>query len=261
MEDKHITSEQYGNWGTRDNRSGRVLGGLVVIAIGAIVLAYQLDAIYLPRWVFSWKVLLIVIGIYTGARHSFRNFGWLVPILIGSIFLLEDVAPQISLRPYLWPVLIILAGVWIMFKPKRTCAPRFRRRDRFYHSAENEVAPLEPVVATKEDYIDGTAVFGGIKKHIITKDFRGGEIVTFCGGTEYNLSQADFEGEVVLDVTQVFGGTKLIVPAHWKIRSEIVAVFGGVEEKRPSGPADQTENKVLVLKGVLLFGGIDIRSY
>ena len=32
---------------------------------------------------------------------------------------------------------------------------------------------------------------------------------------------------------QVFGGTKLIVPPHWKIETEeVVAVFGGLNDKR-----------------------------
>jgi hypothetical protein len=70
---------------------------------------------------------------------------------------------------------------------------------------------------------------------------------------------------VVLDLTQIFGGTKLIVPHHWKVQSkDLVAVFGGVEDKRPmlgsTSPTDEN-SKVLVLKGTCIFGGIDIKSY
>ena len=35
------------------------------------------------------------------------------------------------------------------------------------------------------------------------------------GGAEINFMQADIQGRVELEVNQVFGGTKLIVPAHW----------------------------------------------
>jgi hypothetical protein len=107
-------------------------------------------------------------------------------------------------------------------------------------------------------------VFGGVKKNIISKNFRGGETVTIFGGTEINLTQADVNGGVVLDLTQIFGGTKLIVPPHWRIQSkDMVAIFGGVDDKRPllSNASTEETNKVLILKGTCIFGGIDIRSY
>jgi hypothetical protein len=59
---------------------------------------------------------------------------------------------------------------------------------------------------------------------------------------------------------QIFGGAKLIVPPHWQIRSEMVAVFGGIEDKRaPQNSYD--EDKVVILNGTTFFGGIEIRSY
>ncbi|MGV3538590.1 MAG: hypothetical protein ACO1OQ_02200, partial [Rufibacter sp.] len=66
---------------------------------------------------------------------------------------------------------------------------------------------------------------------------------------------------VVLEVTQIFGGTSLIVPANWRVRSEVAAVFGGVDEKRSFAVAAKDSDKLLVLKGTLLFGGIEIKSY
>ena len=110
---------------------------------------------------------------------------------------------------------------------------------------------------------DSTVIFGGAKKNIISKNFRGGEAVTVFGGTEINLMQADLTGPVVLELTQVFGGTKLIVPPHWKVWSkDMVTILGGIDDKRPmmGNPSDDT-NKTLILKGTCMLGGIDIRSY
>jgi hypothetical protein len=87
--------------------------------------------------------------------------------------------------------------------------------------------------------------------------------VTIFGGTELNFGQADMNNRIVLDITQIFGGAKLIVPPHWRIHSEeIVSIFGSVEDKRPivANPT-YDENKVLILKGTNIFGGIDIKSY
>jgi predicted membrane protein len=82
------------------------------------------------------------------------------------------------------------------------------------------------------------------------------------GGAEYDLSQADITETATLEINQVFGGTKLIVPSSWEIKSELVAVFGGIDDKRPiMSPNSLSSNKILILKGTTYFGGIDIRSY
>ena len=50
----------------------------------------------LPYWLFSWPMILIALGLYIGARHSFRQWGWLIPVAIGTIFLLDDIIPDIN---------------------------------------------------------------------------------------------------------------------------------------------------------------------
>lgn len=236
------------------NRGGRVAGGLLIVAVGAALLAYQLDMLLLPRWVFSWKVLLIIIGLFSGFKHSFRNPGWIVPVLIGGIFLLEDLVPEIELRPYIWPILVIGFGLWIIFKPKHRVNPKF------YENGPADAMYPSGLVA-EEDFLSGTVIFSGVKRNVITKDFKGGDVVVFFGGAEYNLNHADIQGEAVLHVTQAFGGIKLIVPPHWRVRSEAMAIFGGIDDKRSYVAAGGADEKVLVLKGTVVFGGIEVKSY
>jgi hypothetical protein len=65
---------------------------------------------------------------------------------------------------------------------------------------------------------------------------------------------------VKLEVTQVFGGTKIVIPANWTVHSEMVAIFGGIEDKRLQSN-EPTPDKVLIIEGTSVFGGIDIRSF
>ena len=81
------------------------------------------------------------------------------------------------------------------------------------------------------------------------------------GGAELDLTQADINGRVVLDITQIFGGTKIVVPSNWQVVSDIAAVFASVDDKRIRSTAASGSEKILVLKGVSIFAGIDIRSY
>lgn len=118
-----------------------------------------------------------------------------------------------------------------------------------------------PPPHSDDDYLDNVAVFGSINKTILSKDFKGGEIVNIFGGAELDFTQADIQGRVVIEITQVFGGTKLLVPSNWKVISDMSAVFAGIDDKRIKTPASAESSKILVLKGTSIFAGIDIRSY
>jgi hypothetical protein len=113
---------------------------------------------------------------------------------------------------------------------------------------------------TSEDYIDSTAFFGGVHKKIVSKNFKGGDVVTIMGGTELDLSQADFTGIVRLDVVQIMGATKIIVPAHWEVRTDVTAIFAGFEDKRQQ-PTVNNPDKVLLIDGTSLFGGIELKNF
>lgn len=235
------------------NRSGRVMGGLFIIIIGVIFLARQAGAEF-PYWLSTWQMILVAVGLYLGFRHNFRGFGWMIPIALGLIFFMSDFYPEFRIHRYIWPMVIIAVGLYMVFRSGRKGNdPNWKKWD-----ADNFTE------TSGDDYIDSTVIFGGVKKNIISKNFRGGEAVTVFGGTEINLTQADVPTPIVLDLTQVFGGTKLIVPPHWKIQShDVVCILGGVEDKRPimSDASAVDANKVLILKGTCILGGIDIKSF
>lgn len=240
-------------YGYKPNRTGRILAGLLVLIVGVALLGNQLHFLDLPGWLFSWKVLVILIGLFIGIKESFRNVTWLIFVMIGSIFLLEDIYPEFSVRSYFWPILIISIGLWLILssgRSRHSCNRYWKKKMKINSES-----------FSREDMIDSVTVFGGVKKNIISKKFQGGEIVTIFAGAEYNLTQADFEGRIELEVVQIFGGTTLIIPPHWTVKSEIEAVFGGIEDKRPLTPADFDENKVLILKGTTIFGGLSLKSY
>lgn len=242
------------------NRSGRIWAGAFIVAVGLVWLTNQMGVLAVPHWFFSWEMLLIVIGIFSGLKHSFQNKGWVIMVAVGSIFIIDDIFPGTSLAPYVWPIAIISLGLMMIFKPKKSYEDKFR--DKWRRKWEKQYQDATTASASDNDVIDSVAFFGAIKKKILSKDFKGGEAVAFFGGTEINLTQADINGKVTLDLTQIFGGTKLVVPPHWEVHSEIVAVFGGIDDKREVHKDIVTDNtKVLILKGTSVFGGIEIRSY
>ena len=73
---------------------------------------------------------------------------------------------------------------------------------------------------SSEEMLDITAVFGGIKKKLLSKTFLGGDIVAFMGGVEIDLTSTYIQNTALLDITAVFGGIKLIIPADWKVQNK-----------------------------------------
>lgn len=310
---------------------GRLWAGLFAILVGGVLLLDQLG-FPLPDWLFSWHILLIAIGLFIGLRHNFRGGAWLILILVGSCFLIQDFYPKTELRRFIGPCVLIFIGFIIMFRPKRAWRNNEWKHEwkrewkdqmhrkwhnewerqywhrRWGHNQPNEnqpnqqqpyqnqqgqnpQTPNQPDPETgptaqaanggqtgqshtgqsqtgqgqgqnysSEDYIDTTSIFGGVHKKVVSKNFRGGDVVTFLGGSEIDLSQSEIFGTARLDVTQVMGGTKIIVPAHWEVRSEVTAIFAGFEDKRQQ-PATINPDKVLIIDGTSIFGGIELKNY
>ena len=251
------------------NNENRALTGLLLIGVGIVLFAYKLGA-PLPPWLISWHTGLIALGILIGVRHRFRNPGWLILVLIGTIFLLDDMIPSFNLQNFIGPIIIIAVGLLFIFRPKRSerWASKWREKNSYSQwnwnnpVADTSASATAAGAATEDgEFINSTSVLGGVKKVILSKNFKGGDIVCFLGGAEIDLTQADIQQTTVLEITQVFGGTKLIVPAHWNIRSEVTAIFGGIEDKRTVLTTAVDSNKTLVLRGTTVFGGLEIKNY
>ena len=241
---------------TANARRGSIWTGVFIILIGvaALVKATITDV---PHWVFSWQMFLIALGFFIGVRHGFRGPAWFILILIGGIFLATEINPDLTFRRYVWPMALIVLGIFFVLRPRH---PRLRKYvDGQVDTAITDAAKNEG--SSKEDFIDSTSVFGGVNKNVISKNFKGGDIVNIFGGTELNLMQADFTGTAVIDISTTFGGTKLIVPSNWAVKSEVVMIFGGMEDKRNMQNISDTSDKTLILRGTVIFGGVEIKSF
>jgi predicted membrane protein len=233
----------------KKHNNGKVMAGVIVLIVGTLLLMRKLGVLF-PNWLLSWPMLLIAIGFYTGFKHQFKNNAWWIVTSIGVFSLLDKFFIDMPMHQYFWPVLIIIIGLTMIFGKKNKKWDNFDWKDHYDKNA-----------FTSEEYLDSVSIFGGVKKNIVSKDFKGGSVVCVMGGAEINLSQAEINGQVELEMVNIMGGTKLIVPANWEIKTEVVAVFGSIEDKRVQQSIIPTGENVLVLRGTCIFGGIDIKSF
>jgi predicted membrane protein len=244
--------------GSTTKKSSEKWIGLIVLAVGIIILLRNLD-LPLPAFLFSWPMILIVVGFIVAVKEEFKGVNWLILMALGGFFLALKVVPDWNLRNFIAPAILIAIGLSFLFRRSKISLQEEVRNDIAAETSSVTVDNYSSSDVQEEDIIDAAVVFGALKKNVYSKNFKGGESVAIFGGSEINLTHADFTGTIKLEVVNVFGGTTLFVPAHWQIRSEVIAIFGALEDKRQR-PAGISTDKILVIEGFVMFGGIDIKS-
>jgi hypothetical protein len=122
--------------------------------------------------------------------------------------------------------------------------------------------------ADAQDTLNIFVVMGGMKRNSTSQHFRGGEVTAVMGGAQLDLRQATIPPgeEAALDIFAVMGGCEIKVPPSWTVVTPIVPIMGGIDDKRPAslpGDAETFAGKPaprLVLRGLLLMGGIEIKT-
>ncbi len=227
----------------------RIALGGVLILLGGLFLLNSLDIINfrIGHVIFSWPFVMLVIGLFILVNTSKKLTGGILTGL-GIFFLVPRIYPQIEYDGgIVIPVLLILFGIFIIFKKRKG-------------SAEGILSDDSKV---NKDKIDDVAIFGGGSKIISSDSFKGGNITAIFGGSEINLMNCQLApGDNVIDVLTVFGGTTIIVPKEWNIVVNVTSILGGFSNKSVRNPAVAVDHsKTLHVKGLAMFGGGEIKTY
>src|SRR3982750_3870318 len=110
--------EQWMNSWSNQAGNSHVWTGVFILVVGGIALAKSFGA-PVPRWLFSWQMLLIAIGLFIGFKKKFSDGGWFIPIIIGAAFLVNDYVMLGDLRKHIWPLVLIIVGVVFILRPKK----------------------------------------------------------------------------------------------------------------------------------------------
>ncbi|QDH77539.1 hypothetical protein FKX85_00170 [Echinicola soli] len=255
---------------------GRTTTGLIVLVVGLFLLVKQLGVI-VPGWIFSWPMIFVAIGLITLSKHNFQSgFGFFM-ILFGGFFLLKnELNIPLNIERYLVPAGLILLGLFLLATKNRKVFSDFGNwtggeqkihsgggagKGASYMSSEESFGGSGAFTSEQSDMVNSQALFCGIQKRILSKNFKGGKVSAIFGGTEIDLTQADLSENAVLSVEVAFGGVKLLMPPHWDLKMGVTNIFAGVEDKRMYPQSTGESNKVLTITGTVLFGGLEIKSY
>lgn len=223
-----------------------IVGGIFIL-IGLFWILEVLDIIpyYILREFFSIYGFSFLLGLFLVATSRHKVLGIFFLVFGGYYLLDEFIYIPYEIERLIWPTLLILLGGFIIIRGKKK---------------DHRDLEIDP---ESMDYFDEVSVFGGGEKIINSNNFKGGKITSIFGGSELNLKNAKVsEGSKIIDIFILFGGTKLLVPHDWNIKNEVTAIFGGFSDKRNIDPnLIPDPRKEIVVKGIVLFGGGEIKSF
>ena len=273
-----------------NNRSSNIIG-TIIIFLGIVLLLKTMDfGLWFPRWLFGWEIILIIIGLVIGVNSKFEKKSSIILIAIGGLFLLKK-ALHLPFGGVLIPLAAIVLGIYLIMRnrqpgppPIYPPQPPIKAEDNFdwdkrVHIVEDISTEYQSPFQTKEstdnrektesytnqyyageNYIKVDSVFGNAKKIIFSKNFLGGTLTNVFGSTEINLLQADLQQPIALDVFQLFGSTKIIVPPHWVIVTTVSSILSENDDRRVILTHAVDPNKSLYITGTSIFGNITIKN-
>ncbi|MBE8721041.1 LiaF transmembrane domain-containing protein [Sphingobacterium pedocola] len=276
-----------------NSKSATIVGAFIVL-FGAFLLLKNLNlGFFIPSWLFGFHSILIIVGLVIGINSKFEKKSSYILITIGVIFLLKNWM-DFSTGKVLIPLLAIVLGIYLIQRnrklpsvpdgsvtpPPPSASPfrdefdwdkRVDESDPINVNNRDQTTDSNPFTHTNEqkgysnnryaeNYLKVDSIFGSSKKIILSKNFLGGSMTNIFGSTEINLLQADLNQPVVIDVFQLFGSTKIIVPPHWMVSVSISSILSENDDRRViiSHPFD--ENKNLYITGTSILGNVTIKN-
>jgi len=225
----------------RHRSGGQALAGALLLAIGTLMFANNLNLVSARRYWRYWPVLPLVIGLVklvAGQSRGDRAFGIVLTIVGGS---------QLARVLGYWSpgpadvAAISLIGVGLFF------------------IGRGLLGRVEPEVSTdSSDWISAFALMAGFERSNNSQTFRGGDLTAIMGGCDIDLRHASLRAPATIDIFVMWGGVELRVPDDWTVDLQGTPLLAGfVDKTRP--PAIATEKR-LIIRGVAVMGGVEIKN-
>jgi len=223
------------------NKSGHLFVGVMLMVIGFLFLLDTMNIVD-TREIISrgWPLIIIGLGLIklmrAGTVEERLSAG--IWIFIGGVFFLSRLGYlPFSVWGLIWPVALIAFGFYLVI------------RSRFGFNV--------PVDSASR--FNSMAFMGGIERKVTSQEFEGGEVTAIMGGCGIDLREASIlDTEATIEVFVWAGGVEIFVPEGWSIISKVVPIMGGFEDQtKRSGEY----SKRLVIRGLVLMGGIEVKNY
>ena len=228
-------------------QNNRAIIGVILVLVGLFLVMRNTGIFpdFIEHVIFSWPMLLVTIGLIITIGSSGGKTSGIIVMAVGAFFLIPNIFRETFDINMFWPSVFIIIGVVFIFSKRK---------------GWNSVSTAPQ---TGDDYIDYVHIFSGGERQIVSDNFRGGKVTAVFGGSEIDLTKAKLApGVSELEIACVFGGTTIIVPDDWNVKIEVVPVLGGFGDSRKLNPGRIIDTtRQLIIKGAVVFGGGEVKSY
>ena len=232
--------------------SGRLIGGLIVIALGGLFLLDSLEILDFGEiigWAASIALILFGLGLLV-TRKSRQAFFPIVLIIVGVFLLLSNLG--VDSWQY-WPVILILVGGAIIFGGTHRRSRKSKR-----DASGNSNAESGSSTTTTEGEVSISCTLGETNERVETSDFTGGAVNVTLGNVNVDLRDATIVNRpATLDVSLTMAGLNLRVPSDWAVAMETDVTMGESEDKR-TRTASTSDTPHLVITGSLTMASLAI---
>lgn len=222
------------------NKLANILPGVILILAGAGYLGNVFGLWNFSIFFDGWWTLFILIPFATNLLAYGPNMVNLVGLGFGTLLLFSawDLISFSIIAKGIFPIVLILAGVNIIFK----------------HSRDNVDPSKFKSMGKLPTYF---AMFGGSEPNYNNVEFYGCNTYAIFGGTDLNLKNSIIKENVVITNFVIFGGADILLPPGVKVVTSSVPIFGGVSNSYLS-TADENA-PIVYVKSTSVFGGVDIK--
>jgi predicted membrane protein len=212
---------------------GRLLLGLVLLGVGAVLLAGYAGLVdageVFSRW---WPLVVVAAGLLKFVGHP-RDVGGAVAVTGVGVVLL---AWQLDLvGALLLPLVLIGAGIVVLFR-----------------------TPHAEAAQVRDPSLSLLAIFGSRDTHVTAPRFEGGRAIAVFGSVDLDLRETTLPREgATLEVVAVFGEVEVVVPMGWAVEVTGPAVLGDLDDRTLGAPAGAP---VLNVRVSVLLGDVELRT-
>ena len=248
-----------------------LIWGFIIVGVGVALLLDHMGVLAFGEVYRFWPLVLVVFGLMNITTQSGRGFGILL-IAAGILLQLNKLGLIRLSFADVWPLAIIAIGVlliWGSLETRGVIRIKNRLRSKINvdwtkpGAAEAFRQRIIEESSDSDTSMTAVAVFGGCERQYSGQHFQAGKVTSIFGGVELDFRDAEIDDEAVLEISCVFGGVEIRVPETWQVHSRSLPMFGGFEDKtRQTKGADPTaaKRKTLIITGVIVFGGVEIRN-
>jgi predicted membrane protein len=237
----------FGGEPMRGAASPRLIVGLMIVVLGIIYLAGNLDIIdtrvplrFIPPALFAAVGIgmLMSPSVRPDGRAVDKRWAFVWLFISAWLFAYQFHWIDIGFWDLVFPVLLLFVGARLV--------------QRALNSPDEKSG--ESGQQTR-----AFAFLSGAELRTFTQPIKESEVMAILSGVKLDLTSAQIEGDsATLQVTAIMGGVEIYAPSDWNIVSDVLPILGAYVDKRR--PTATIPTKTLHITGIVLMGGVEVKS-